>query len=125
MLAVAAALTEWSLRSTRDHNADWASLTDPSLVEETKREGDLVVDALKRFRSTTGRYPTSLDELVPHYMDMIPQPVAGDGRWHYRAVKSGSSFSLVFGVGSPSHPYPCYYYLPASGADPGGWRADL
>lgn len=74
---------------------------------ESVKRGTILVGKIKEFRVTHGRYPRSLDELVPAYLGDIPTPIAGDGKWRYRA--SGEQFYLQFATSSG---YPsCNYHL--------------
>lgn len=92
---------------------------DPSWNGKNKEDsidrGRRIVGALERYRKEYGNYPQSLDELRPQYLDEIPMPTAGSGKWRYRAY--GTVIQLQFAVGSG---YPSInYYQPT-----GEWYED-
>ena len=49
--------------------------------------------ALERYRLTTGRYPSSLEVLEPHYLEAVPHDVIGGQPLQYQATTDGR-FSL-------------------------------
>lgn len=56
---------------------------------ECNRGGTVVLVALLRARADTGRFPASLDELVPAYLDALPaDPYSADGAFAYRVLDS-------------------------------------
>jgi hypothetical protein len=61
-------------------------------VDETKRRGDVVIQALNNFHADHGRFPRSLAELSPQYLEEIPEPDWGLRRWLYEP--DGSDFYL-------------------------------
>jgi hypothetical protein len=75
-------------------------------VEATQRIGDSIVRQLDACRQRTGRYPSSLKELVPEYMGAIPAPSVGRG-WIYRS--DGKTFMLEFAVGNYEYPNSRFY----------------
>ena len=58
-------------------------------LEFTEKRGNPVVGALKLYRADHGRYPQSLQELSPRYLDSIPPPSWGLKTWIYAAEKGG------------------------------------
>jgi hypothetical protein len=61
-------------------------------LRATVRAGDEIVDALEGYRATEGRYPQSLEELIPKYLSSIPAARWGLKTWQYSA--NGNEFSL-------------------------------
>jgi hypothetical protein len=57
-------------------------------VDETTRRGDVLVQALNKYRADHGRFPRSLAELSPQYLKEIPQPDWGLRRWIYEPSES-------------------------------------
>ena len=52
--------------------------------------GNIIVGALNRYERQNGRYPTSLDDLAPKYLEKIPRSKYGSRKWEYKAgSKSG------------------------------------
>ena len=74
--------------------------------------GNEIVEALQVYFEDNGRYPASLDELVPKYLKEIKKPLWGDSGWEY-----GGSPALL-NVGYESRKgvcYPIMYYRPGHG----------
>jgi hypothetical protein len=57
--------------------------SDTKHLEETKQIGNTVVQALEKYRADNGRYPVSLEKLVPAYLFEIPKPTWGLKKWKY------------------------------------------
>jgi hypothetical protein len=57
--------------------------------------GERVAVAIARHRHEQGRYPISLDQLVPTYLDAIPE-VQWRGSWRFRYQTEGDEFWLGF-----------------------------
>jgi hypothetical protein len=76
-------------------------------VAETQSRGDQIVGALKAYNAKNGRYPSSLDELVPAFIAEIPTPICGEPVWHYDYP--GGNPTLFAGVGKGC--YPRTYWL--------------
>jgi len=53
-------------------------------IKETTRRGDIIVQALNKYRADHNRYPASLVELCPHYLVTIPAPDWGLRAWDYK-----------------------------------------
>ena len=73
---------------TRRDPWSWAA------IAITKERGDVIADALERFQKTEKRYPQSISELVPAYLDAVSPPAAGNGRWKYVARQDAPGFIL-------------------------------
>jgi hypothetical protein len=57
-------------------------------VDETKRRGDVLIQALNKYHADNGRFPSALAELSPRYLKEIPEPDWGLRRWLYEASES-------------------------------------
>jgi hypothetical protein len=57
---------------------------DEAALEESKRRGAELVEALHAYRSEHGTYPAELEALAPGYVPTIEQPTWGLERWRYR-----------------------------------------
>lgn len=73
-------------------------------VEETKRRGDIVRNALQQYRDRTGAFPDELTQLIPAYLREIPQPTVGKKSWDYWIVKGGSFYRIGVAIASQSEP---------------------
>lgn len=65
---------------------------------ESMRRGDGIFTALSSFRKERGRYPSSLEELVPEFLPRIPSSAAAvlrDVPFHYRQ-SDRDGFELTF-----------------------------
>lgn len=71
-------------------------------IRETQARGDLIIGALEKYRSDTGKYPKTLEQLAPNYLVEIEPPTAGKMEWQY--LSGGKNFSLYFAKGSASEP---------------------
>ena len=79
----------------------------PSVNRESIRSGERLIEAIDEFHDTNGRYPASLEDLVPSYVKEIPQPTAGPKVWKYHVLSSGGSYQLAFEMPGG---YPVYFY---------------
>ena len=80
-------------------------------VAKFKEQGQLILDAIEKHRSTSGRCPASLSEVVSNYSTRY-------GPWKYDVAKDGMTFSLHVGE-YMKHEFELWWY----GAD-WGWRLD-
>ena len=78
-------------------------------VESSKARGDKIIEQFERFRGKNGRYPESLDELVPHYMAEIPRPAEGEG-FFYTPKENGYEIRFGFWFARPGDLYPSGTY---------------
>ena len=68
-------------------------------LAETERQGSLIITGLERYRVDNGRYPDSLKQLVPQYLEDIPTPAWGLRRWHYdRSLKPTQEVQRMYGA---------------------------
>jgi hypothetical protein len=61
--------------------------------------GTEIIGALASFRADKGKYPDTLDALVPQYLAEIKPPLVGRPEWGYRARNEGQVFDLWFADG--------------------------
>ncbi len=101
-------------------DSNYRSMFDSSLVDQAKRDGDAIMQAIGSYRAQQGKYPTSLEELVPRYLTQLLKPAAGNDRWAYWYSSDQARCELKFGTG-PSY-YPCWY---VRSEKPGVWNADF
>ncbi len=43
----------------------------------------IIIQALDAYRNSTGEYPVELDQLIPDYLESIPDPQWGTNEWEY------------------------------------------
>src|SRR5436190_1477550 len=70
------------------------TFSSPSVLEETERRGNQVVEGLERFRTDHGTYPDSLQELSPKYMQEVLPPTWGLKTWIYAAERERKGYDL-------------------------------
>jgi len=95
----------------RQYAAESSSFCDAAAVETTKLRAREVIDALEKYKSERGTYPSRLADLMPTYLKTIPIPTAGRPEFDYQY--ENGKYELTFGVGKEM--YPCYYYVSATG----------
>jgi hypothetical protein len=61
-------------------------------IPETKRRGDQIIEALEQYHADHSRYPTSLEKLLPKYIQEIPVPTWGLRAWRYQT--DGKEYTL-------------------------------
>jgi hypothetical protein len=72
--------------------------------------GNIIVEALDKYYVDNGVYPKTLDELVPNYLEKVPNHLVGNKQWYYHYRGDDETvFELLF---SPNHihRYPCCFY---------------
>jgi hypothetical protein len=79
-----------SLVGSPDTGGSWSA----AAVAATKTRGDVVADAIERFRKNTNRYPQSLAELAPTHLYPVPAPAVGNRQWRYRVANGSHGFIL-------------------------------
>lgn len=77
-------------------------------VQETYRRAAAICQALDQYLAREGKYPPSLDRLIPMYSQTIPAPAAGNRKWVYEAPRDGAYF--VLGFEGDSVDYPSHFY---------------
>lgn len=68
----------------------------PWKVRESKIRGNTLIGAIDAYKGDHGRYPDTLDDLVPQYISKIEEPTAGSKKWDYYSEYAGSTFTLAF-----------------------------
>ncbi|MEN0019366.1 MAG: hypothetical protein AAF747_00625 [Planctomycetota bacterium] len=66
---------------------------------ETKSRVARTVIAIERHRLTTGSLPTTLDELVPKYLDAVPRDIDADRPLTYRLDDASKHGYILYAVG--------------------------
>lgn len=84
-------------------------------LEESKRRGAVIVQALEAHRARAGAYPDSLHALVPGQLRAIEQPTWGLRRWRYRRLlpaspQAGDREYFQLSVAASASGYPVLYY---------------
>jgi hypothetical protein len=67
-------------------------------IEETKRRGNLIIQAIDAFHLDHKTYPKSLSALSPKYLSEIPQPAWGLKSWKYETTADGKADGFVLRV---------------------------
>jgi hypothetical protein len=76
-----------------------------------------LIEALDTYRNSTGKYPETLDRLVPEYLETIPTPKWGKNEWKYEKT-DWDSYALE--VRRYKDGYEGYYYYNS----PNSWVYD-
>jgi hypothetical protein len=71
----------------------------PGSIDETKRRGNIVIQALVEYHADHSNFPNQIDELVPKYLDEIPRPDWGLRAWTYEPTGTG----FILGVNENEH----------------------
>ena len=88
---------------------------DQGSLEESKRRGAVLVEAIEAHRAAAGSYPDSLEQLVPARLEVIEPPTWGLQRWRYRRLlpqteqAAGREF-FQLSVAASESGYPVLYY---------------
>ncbi|HEX6307427.1 MAG TPA: hypothetical protein VFZ69_04515 [Longimicrobiales bacterium] len=101
----------------------WAH-RDQGDLEESKRRGATLVQALRAYHAGHGTYPERLDELVPRYIAAVEPPTWGLGQWRYRrysaaelapeaAAAARDAVFFQLSVAGDESGYPMLFYDPA------------
>jgi len=64
----------------------------------TRERAETVIAALERWKARQGRYPVTLEELVPSELPRLDPPLVGKGVWEYGRPQA-EVFELGFFVG--------------------------
>jgi hypothetical protein len=54
-----------------------------------------IIGALDRYHERFGRYPDSLDDLMPDFLSTIPKPQWGTKEWTYEVANDGTFLLIV------------------------------
>ena len=71
------------------------SIRTPSHAGQVNNAAMMLSAALERFRQEQGSYPHSLSELLPRYLDRIPQTTG----WNYDPAPDRASYQLSYTLG--------------------------
>lgn len=63
-------------------------------VLQTKINGYSIIVALEKYKNDNGKYPSSLDLLVPDYLQGIWPPIMGPKEWIYYEDSDGQVFHI-------------------------------
>ena len=77
---------------------------DRRLLRMERENGARIVQAVEAFAASSARVPDSLAELVPKYLNSVPEPRWGDDAWEYTVDKDGRGFFLIVGQGEDRYP---------------------
>jgi hypothetical protein len=58
-------------------------------------EGDAVAAAIENYRTDHKKYPASLRDIIPNYIQTIPKPHWGTNEWVYLLNKDQKSYALI------------------------------
>jgi len=83
-----------------------SDITQESNLEKTKIAGDKIIRAIRDYHERQGRYPKTLDSLVPEFIDSIPSPKWGLRRWRYVVKENYFELSVSANKGD----YPILFY---------------
>lgn len=61
-------------------------------IDETKRRGDVIVQALNKYRVDHSQFPAALADLSPKYLANIPEPKWGLRVWKYHRTNAGEFY---------------------------------
>jgi hypothetical protein len=92
-----------------------ANWTDANLAESECR-GEVIADAILRYRDVYGVYPPTLNDLTPAFLGHLPPPLAGTPEWRYNPATGSLSICMDGGC------YPSHYWTPDE--PPGHWQED-
>lgn len=83
---------------------------DEDSLEESKRRGAVIVDALAEYRADHGTYPAHLVMLAPRYVTAVEPPTWGLRAWRYRTYTPGEEPYFQLSVAANESGYPALYY---------------
>ena len=52
-------------------------------LQETRQSGQVVIDAINSYEAEHGQFPNTLEELIPKYIERLPEVPAGNGAFSY------------------------------------------
>jgi hypothetical protein len=70
-------------------------------IDAGKEIGDLIVKALEAYYNENGKYPDTLQELVPKYLDEVPTTSTGQEYKYYLKEPTAYNTADLFGLGFP------------------------
>lgn len=88
-------------------------------VSETMTQARRMINACYAYKERNGRFPKTLEDLVPHFLRNVEPPAVGHKSWTYSSYNQGKAFYLSFAANSRLYPGKSY----ASGRSP-PWSLD-
>ena len=89
IVLIAVLLVSLALVSSKFKNHDYTLK-----VLQTKINGYSIVVALEKYKNDNGKYPTTLNLLVPDYLQGIRPPMMGPKEWIYSGKSDGQVFHI-------------------------------
>lgn len=68
-------------------------------TQNTEKRGQTIISAIEKYRKARGKYPESLSELVPNYLDDVPKPDIGlliSQSFGYEVDRDRDTYNLYF-----------------------------
>jgi len=90
----------------------------PPPLEVIAGPAQILQEALENYHTEKERYPPTLSDLLPIYLDKFPEPGWGTGGWGYKVGNDGQAYSFFLGKGESAYPR-CFY-----DSVEGRWRVD-
>ncbi len=87
LLVLTASITPFILFNSNPKPDRW----DQEAQQLTIEAAQPLIEAINAYKLDRGNHPNQLEELVPEYLDQIPQPIVGSGEWSYGTSKLGFS----------------------------------
>ena len=84
-------------------------------VREAQQRAERIANALTQYKSENGEYPVLLSDLVPIYLDEVPEFPIENIVWDYNRAQKGDTCSLGFHSGIVE------YWLNPQEIDDRGW----
>ncbi|MBL8696097.1 MAG: hypothetical protein JNJ88_18520 [Planctomycetes bacterium] len=107
-LLAGALLVACAVAYCRPQEQKWNS----SVVSESQKRGEEIVNALDRFVHVRGEFPEKLSLLLPEFLAELRPPVAGSRQWDYEPIRSAEgkviSYFLSFECSPDSYPFSIY-----------------
>jgi len=101
----------------------YAIFIEPSPEERARAEaetmiiGSDIINALETYHSEHGRYPNTLDDLIPKYVTQIKQPLWGETGWLYKRHKKDFVLKVGYEFGDGTdYLYPVRFYDSSHGS---------
>ena len=88
-------------------------------IHHAQSNGSQILAALQEYHDDHNSYPTTLDMLIPAYLQGLPANPAGPDRWYYEPIPLSIHMRLEFAANADR--YPCSY---ATTQDPRTWVRD-
>ncbi len=84
---------------------------------ETMKIGGDIINALETYHSEHGRYPNTLDDLIPKYITQIKPPPWGETGWLYKRHKKDFVLEVGYEIGAGTdYLYPVRFYSSSHGS---------